>query len=123
MTDQPITRRSLSKPLAAVQSPAMDQAAAPHTTEAVAAANKFDSIPVPAAELARLQAHQEVEKPKRERGPKRDQPFSVKLRLETTRYIYEQANSRNVPIAQVIEEMAEAHAAATGQGRGLIHGG
>src|SRR3954453_7136192 len=34
--------------------------------------------------------------------------FNVRLRRETVDFIYEQANSRNVPIAQVIEEMAEA---------------
>jgi hypothetical protein len=38
----------------------------------------------------------------------RDHQFNVRLKKETIDFIYSQANDRNVPIAQVIEEMAEA---------------
>lgn len=34
----------------------------------------------------------------------RDHQFNVRLRADTLQAIYDQANSRNVPIAQVIEE-------------------
>ena len=47
--------------------------------------------------------------PRRQRQPiGRDHQFNVRLKRETVDFIYAQANSRNVPIAQVIEEMADA---------------
>jgi len=39
-------------------------------------------------------------------------PFSVKLAPATMEYIYEVANSRDIPLAQVIEELVDAHRAA-----------
>lgn len=45
----------------------------------------------------------------------RDHPFSVRLRADTRAAIYAQANARNVPVAQIIEEAIDA---ISGQGRG-----
>ncbi len=46
---------------------------------------------------------------RRQRQPTgRDHQFNVRLRQETLDFIYGQANYRNIPIAQVIEEMVEA---------------
>ena len=46
---------------------------------------------------------------RRQRQPTgREHQFNVRLRQETLDFIYGQANERNIPIAQVIEEMAEA---------------
>jgi len=38
----------------------------------------------------------------------RDHQFNVRLRRDTLDFIYSQANERNVPVAQVIEEATEA---------------
>jgi len=45
----------------------------------------------------------------------RTQQFNVRLRPETVDIIYDEANSRDVPIAQVIEEMVDAFQAARGR--------
>lgn len=46
---------------------------------------------------------------RRVRKPKgRDHQFNVRLRRDTLDFIYEEANARNVPVAQVIEDMVEA---------------
>lgn len=45
------------------------------------------------------------------RSKGRVEPFSTKLTLETRNYIYGVANDRDIPIAQVIEEMVAAHRA------------
>jgi hypothetical protein len=48
----------------------------------------------------------------------RDHMFSTRLRADTRAAIYDQANARNVPVAQVIEEaMAALEAAQAGRGR------
>lgn len=47
----------------------------------------------------------------------RDHPFSVRLRADTRATIYDQANARNVPVAQVIEEAMAALEAQARQGR------
>jgi len=38
----------------------------------------------------------------------RDHQFNVRLRRDTLDFIYAQANQRNIPVAQVIEEATEA---------------
>ena len=48
--------------------------------------------------------------PRRKRVTGRSVPFSIKLRADTLEYIYEIANDRDVPLAQVIEELVEVHA-------------
>jgi hypothetical protein len=45
----------------------------------------------------------------------RTQQFNVRLRPETVDTIYEEANGRDVPIAQVIEEMVEAFRVSKGR--------
>ncbi|VXD04549.1 hypothetical protein SPHINGOT1_490048 [Sphingomonas sp. T1] len=45
-------------------------------------------------------------------------PFSLKLRPDTLDYIYSIANGRNIPLAQVIEELVEAHARDAAPGKG-----
>jgi predicted DNA-binding ribbon-helix-helix protein len=39
-------------------------------------------------------------------------PFSLKLRPDTLEYIYAIANDRNIPLAQVIEELVDTHSKA-----------
>ena len=47
--------------------------------------------------------------PRRRRQPTgRDHQFNVRLRRDTLDFIYAQANERNIPVAQVIEEAADA---------------
>ncbi len=86
--------------------------------------------PVPEAELVETAARhgfatvagsaaggqtEEASALRRRRQPTgRDHQFNVRLRADTLQAIYDQANSRNVPIAQVIEE---AMAALERQGR------
>jgi hypothetical protein len=46
---------------------------------------------------------------RRQRQPTgRDHPFSVRLRADTHAAIYAEANGRNIPVAQVIEEAVAA---------------
>ena len=97
--NEPLKRRNLLA-VAPPPSPLAEEAIA-----AVAARNGF-----PAAEPRPVVAAAPVAKPaSRQRQPTgREHQFNVRLRLETLHFIYAQANDRNVPIAQVIEEMVEA---------------
>jgi hypothetical protein len=97
MTTEPLRRRSLF-PVQSQQPPAVSDA----EIAAVASRNGFQSAPTtPTSDTGVT--------PRRQRPPTgRDHQFNVRLRRETVDFIYEQANSRNVPIAQVIEEMAAA---------------
>jgi len=46
---------------------------------------------------------------RRQRQPTgRDHQFNVRLRRDTLDFVYGQANERNIPVAQVIEEATEA---------------
>ena len=92
MTNEPLQRRSLLQ-VQPRQTLAVNEA----DIAAVASRNGFE--PVTRGDNAA----------RRHRQPTgRDHQFNVRLRSETIDFIYSQANSRNVPIAQVIEEMAEA---------------
>lgn len=75
----------------------------------VAERNGFQAAgPHPAAASAPV-ADSDLGSRRRQRHPTgRDHQFNVRLRQETLDFIYGEANGRNVPIAQVIEEMAEA---------------
>jgi hypothetical protein len=72
---------------------------------AVAARNGFPNVapstsPAPVADQGAT---------RRQRTPTgRDHQFNVRLRRDTLDFIYAQSNGRNVPIAQVIEEMSDA---------------
>ncbi len=71
----------------------------------VANRNGFQPVAVPKEVAAPAPAST----PRRERQPTgRNHQFNVRLKRGTIDFIYEQANSRNVPIAQVIEDMEEA---------------
>ncbi len=104
-------RRNLSLPLASVRSVAPDAPTGDESAKETAQRHGFDNIPVPASEVDRLRANQTSEPPRRKRGAGRSMPFSVKLAPATMEYIYEVANSRDIPLAQVIEELVEAHRA------------
>lgn len=105
-------RRNLALPLATVRS--VEDEAPTEAPSAVETAQRhgFDNVPVPAAEIAHLRQHQIAEPPRRKRGAGRSMPFSVKLSPATMEYIYAVANSRDIPLAQVIEELVEAHSKA-----------
>ena len=97
MTTEPLRRRSLL-PVQSHQPPAVSEA----EIAAVASRNGFQPAPTPSGDTG-------TTTPRRQRQlTGRVHQFNVRLRRETVDFIYEQANSRNVPIAQVIEEMAEA---------------
>lgn len=104
-------RRNVVLPLANVRSDELT----PDTQQAavIEAAQRhgFDNIPVRAAEIERLRDNQASTPPRRKRGAGRSMPFSVKLTPATMEYIYNVANSRDIPLAQVIEELVEAHSA------------
>ena len=96
MTTEPLRRRSLL-PVQTHQPPAVSEA----EIAAVASRNGFPPAPIPSTDTGAT--------PRRQRQlTGRVHQFNVRLRRETVDFIYEQANGRNVPIAQVIEEMADA---------------
>ena len=98
MTSEPLRRRSLL-PVQSQQPPAMNEA----DIAAVATRNGFAPAPVT------MPLPKSDTPPRRMRQPTgRDHQFNVRLKSETVDFIYSQANGRNVPIAQVIEEMVEA---------------
>jgi hypothetical protein len=70
---------------------------------AIAARNGFpDAAPTPPPVADQSGA-------RRQRQPTgRDHQFNVRLRRNTLDFIYAQANERNIPVAQVIEEATEA---------------
>ncbi|CAN5222866.1 MULTISPECIES: hypothetical protein [Sphingomonadaceae] len=102
-------RRNLGLPLASVRSTATETPAADDSARETALRHGFDNVPIAASEVDRLRANQNSEPPRRKRGAGRSMPFSVKLSPATMEYIYEVANSRDIPLAQVIEELVEAH--------------
>ena len=96
---EPLKRRNL---LQAVSSPAPslpDEAIAE-----VAARNGFPSV---APTVRPTSADHSVAR--RQRQPTgRNHQFNVRLRRDTLDFIYAQANEQNIPVAQVIENMADA---------------
>ena len=99
MTNETLRRRSLL-PVQSHQ-PTMSE----DDIAAVANRNGFPATPPPAP----APANDSATTPRRQRQPTgRDYQFNVRLRRKTIDFIYAQANSRDIPIAQVIEEMEEA---------------
>ncbi len=100
---EPLKRRNLLQAVSAPAPSLPEEAIA-----AVAARNGFPAIapsPVPSAPSPLADSGSR----RRHRQPTgRDHQFNVRLRQDTLDFIYEQANGRNIPVAQVIEEMAEA---------------
>lgn len=97
---EPLKRRNLLQAVSSPVPPLPDEAIAE-----VAARNGFPNIaPVvlPASVADQGGA-------RRQRQPTgRNHQFNVRLRRDTLDFIYGQANERNVPVAQVIEDMADA---------------
>jgi hypothetical protein len=93
--NEPLKRRNL------LASPSTPDPLPQEAIAAVAARNGFlaaVSPPAPPSIVSR-----------RKRQPTgRDHQFNVRLRRETLEFIYCQANGRNIPVAQVIEEACEA---------------
>lgn len=116
MNDTP-KRQNVVRPLAQIQPPEAPQSAETALPRQMARAS-FDSVPVPAEELERLKANQQPTKPKRQRTGGRSVPFSTRLRPDTNEYIYAIANGRDVPIAQVLEELVAVHQRQSGAGEG-----
>jgi hypothetical protein len=105
MTIEPLRRRSLL-PVQPHPQPIVSEA----DIAAVASRNGFQPAPTTTSKDTGLT-------PRRQRQlTGRVHQFNVRLRRDTVDFIYEQANSRNVPIAQVIEEMAEAFKRQQGRG-------
>lgn len=106
-TPQPAQRRSLLSGLDRAPAP-IPEAAAIETAER----HGF------ASQAARVAEAQDNAAGRQRQKTGRDHPFSVRLRADTRATIYDQANARNVPVAQVIEEaMAALEARQGGQGR------
>ena len=98
MSEAPKRRNLLA--LAAAPSGQLSQDA----IAAVAARNGFSAATAARASEAVAEAYQ-----RRRRQPTgRDHQFNVRLRRDTLDFIYAQANERNIPVAQVIEEAMEA---------------
>ena len=70
-----------------------------------AARHGFATVPAPPATAPAASGTEASPAVRRQRPPTgRNHQFNVRLRADTLQAIYDQANSRNVPIAQVIEE-------------------
>ena len=111
-------RRDLTGGLGAVKAPGNVEPVSLPEPPVAGSGDRFKTVPVAAADLDRLEANQAPVAPKRERATGRNIPFTTRLRKDTMEYIYGQANSRNIPIAAVIEELVEAHRkTASGEGR------
>lgn len=102
-------RKSLTGALSAIRNDPTDAPHTPIDVTPAATREGFDSVPVPVGEVDRLRANQSPEVPRRVRGGGRTMSFSLKLRPDTLNYIYAVANGRNIPLAQVIEELVDAH--------------
>jgi hypothetical protein len=95
--NEPLKRRNL---LQAVSAPTQSLPEA--AIAEVAARNGFPNV-------AASPSGTEQGGARRQRQPTgRDHQFNVRLRRDTLDFIYAQANQRNIPVAQVIEEMADA---------------
>jgi hypothetical protein len=97
---EPLKRRNL---LQAVSSPTPslpDEAIAE-----VAARNGFPNV-APTVSRESVMDHSGARRQRQPTG--RNHQFNVRLRRDTLDFIYAQSNDRNIPVAQVIEEMAEA---------------
>jgi hypothetical protein len=76
----------------------------PLPDEAIAAVAARNGFPAAAADVTVAEASL-----RRRRQPTgRDHQFNVRLRRDTLDFIYAQANERNIPVAQVIEEATDA---------------
>ncbi len=97
---EPLKRRNLLQAVSKSAPALQDEAIAE-----VAARNGFHHV-APAVPVASAEDHSGARRQRQPTG--RDHQFNVRLRRDTLDFIYGQANGRNVPVAQVIEEMADA---------------
>ena len=95
--NEPLKRRSLLQSVG-MPTPPLPEAAIAE----VAARNGFPNAPA----VAIVTDQSGVRRQRQPTG--RNHQFNVRLRRDTLDYIYAQANERNVPVAQVVEEMVEA---------------
>jgi hypothetical protein len=101
---QPLRRRSLLP----TQPPRAASVISDDAIAAVANRNGFQSpIPVSAPQSTPSDAAKELSRRQRQPSERKHQ-FNVRLKRETLNFIYDQANSRAIPVAQVIEDMADA---------------
>jgi hypothetical protein len=106
------TRRDLTLPLANIRSDGGEVSGQPlKPLDGNSAIKRFTRENSGAGVSKNSDAPNGADVPRRVRSSGRDKQFTVKLRLDTMAYIYEQANVRSIPIAQVIEEMVESHQA------------
>ena len=100
--NEPLKRRNL------LAVPPVAPPALPETAIAeVAARNGFPAIGAPSPVSPPTSV--DSVRSRRQRQPTgREHQFNVRLRRDTLDFIYSQANERNIPIAQVIEEGMEA---------------
>jgi hypothetical protein len=96
--NEPLKRRNL---LAVPSTPD------PLPQEAIAAVAARNGFPAAVSPPAPSSTESGVSRRKRQ-PTGRDHQFNVRLRRETLEFIYCQANGRNIPVAQVIEEACEA---------------
>lgn len=100
--NEPLKRRNLFS--VTPPSPLPEEAIA-----AVAERNGFQAAaPQPVVASAPVMESDSASRRRQRQPTGRDHQFNVRLRQETLDFIYGEANGRNIPIAQVIEEMAEA---------------
>ncbi len=97
--NEPIKRRNL---VHAVATTPTDEPLSEDVIAEVAARNGFPN----AAQASTATDHSGARRQRQPTG--RVHQFNVRLRRDTLDFIYAQANGRNIPVAQVIEEMADA---------------
>lgn len=90
---------------------ALEPKAPPVSEDVIATAAERHGFTTPAAPVAPARpAPDFLSAPRRQRQPKgRTEQFNVRLRPETVALIYAESNSRDIPLAQVIEEAMEAY--------------
>lgn len=108
MTENPkLERKALAKPLVSIRHEPTEPVRVP---SAVAIEHGFDRVPVP---LPRWSGLRRTKHRHRRVASGRTLQFNVKLVQPTIDYIYEIANTRDIPLAQVIEEFVELHRSAS----------
>jgi hypothetical protein len=99
--NEPLKRRNLLQAVSSAAPSLPDEAIAE-----VAARNGFPGV---ATSPPTPTANSDYGAARRQRQPTgRNHQFNVRLRRDTLDFIYAQSNDRNIPVAQVIEEMADA---------------
>ena len=98
--NEPLKRRNLLA-VASTPEPLPQEAVA-----AVAARNGFSATVSPVTASPAPSPDPGLRRLRQPTG--RDHQFNVRLRRDTLDFIYAQANDRNIPVAQVIEEATEA---------------